>query len=66
MGNVESRERFDLALYERNMGRSEQFIPTNRNNVVVGYYFPDADATVFMSTALGEVLVWRLGSERTF
>ena len=66
MMNVDIQERFDLAEYERHLGPSQRFRPSGRTGIVMGYYFSQADATIFMSEPLNEVLVWRLGRHSNF
>ena len=61
MENVGQGDPFDLALYKRHLGEPVQFKPRNGNSMIHGYYFPDADVTIFMSESRRETLIWKLG-----
>ncbi len=66
MNNIEYGHRFDILELQRHLGPGNAFRITGDRlnpNVVVGYYFPNADVTVFMSNQLNEVLSWRIGRQ---
>ncbi|MBL8549241.1 MAG: hypothetical protein JNJ73_04605 [Hyphomonadaceae bacterium] len=61
MRNVFPGNPWDASALERRLGPSERLAVTNRTAVAVGFYYPRADMTIFVSTALNEVLAWRKG-----
>lgn len=61
MESTASGDRWNPAEFERRMGPSEQLRVTNRTDIIVAYYFPRADATVFVNTLRNELVTWRLG-----
>ncbi len=61
MENIYPGVRWDARELERRLGPSERMNVTNRTSVVVAYYYPNVDITIFVSTALNEVLIWRRG-----
>lgn len=65
MENIYAGVRWDARELERRLGPSERMAVTNRTSVVIAYYYPNVDMTIFMSTALGEVLMWRRGRTNT-
>jgi len=61
MENTAMGDRWNPAEFERRMGPSEQIRVANRTEIIVAYYYPRADATVFVNTLQNELVVWRLG-----
>lgn len=61
MENTATGDRWNPAEFERRMGPSERMPVTNRTEIIVAYYFPRADATVFVNTLRNELVTWRLG-----
>lgn len=61
MENTATGDRWNPAEFERRMGPSERMRVTNRTEIIVAYYFPRADATVFVNTLRNELVTWRLG-----
>lgn len=65
MENTAMGDRWNPAEFERRMGPSERMRVTNRTEIIVAYYYPRADATVFVNTLTNELVVWRLGRTDT-
>lgn len=65
MENTAMGDRWNPAEFERRMGPSERMRVTNRTDIIVAYYYPRADATVFVNTLQNELVVWRLGRHDT-
>jgi hypothetical protein len=61
MESTASGDPWNPAEFERRMGPSERMPVTNRTEIIVAYYYPRADATVFVNTLRNELVTWRLG-----
>jgi len=56
-------DKFSLSVFQSKLGRSETMKVTNRTNIVVAHYFPEADMTIFENTLKGTLVTWRMGRE---
>jgi hypothetical protein len=51
------------AEFEKHLGHAERLRVTNRPNIIVAFYYPRADATVFVNTLLNELVTWAFGRQ---
>lgn len=61
MLNTAIGDPFDLSAFQQRLGESRTIIVANRNNVIVGHYFPAADMTLFENILKGTLVTWREG-----
>lgn len=52
---------WDQAAFEKRLGPATKHAVTNRNSLIVAYYFKRADMTIFVNTYYGQVSTWRVG-----
>ena len=65
MQNTAMGDAFNLAKFEKRLGRSVATTVTNRNGIIVAHYFPASDITLFENTLKGELVTWKLGRHAT-
>lgn len=51
------------AEFEKHLGRAERLRVTNRPSIIVAFYYPRADATVFVNTLQNELVTWVFGRQ---
>jgi len=65
MQNTAMGDAFNLAKFEKRLGRSVATTVTNRNGIIIAHYFPASDITLFENTLKGELVTWKLGRHST-
>ncbi len=63
MLNVTVGMPFNGSALTARLGAPEQIAVTNRTHIIVAWYYPDVDMTIFESTVTGEVVTWREGRQ---
>ncbi|NVK83456.1 MAG: hypothetical protein HWE21_03990 [Cytophagia bacterium] len=63
MLNVVIHMAFDGAVLAERLGSPERMAVTNRTDIIVAWYYPEADLTIFQNTLKGEVVTWREGRQ---
>lgn len=63
MLNIVVGTQFDAEALEERLGVAERITVTNRTGIILGWYYPDADMTIFENTLKGEVATWSVGRQ---
>lgn len=63
MLNTGAGEPFNLEVFKKRLGESEEIEVPNRNGLIVAHYFPVADMTLFENIAQRTLVTWKLGRE---
>lgn len=63
MLNVVIGMSFDGVVLAERLGSPERMAVMNRTDIIVAWYYPEADMTIFQNMLKGEVVTWREGRQ---